>query len=478
MSQLNKKIMRGGAQLFAGQIGVQLLRFVRNFILARLLVPEDFGLASTFAVTMTALELLSDLSLEKMIVRDPDGNEERLQATLTTLSMIRFALLALIVYVSAGWLADIYDVPQAREAYQIFTIVPLIRMFTHLDTFRVQREMNFNIEIYANIISQVVGLIVAGLFAYYTRDYKSVLWGVIAQSLALVAITHMMATRPFRVGWHKEYATRALSFGWPLMVNGFVLMLVTQADRVLVGAALGMGDLAIYTIAVLLVTVAGSSLYRVVSTVSLPWLSGVQDDPEAFQAQYTQLAHVIGLITVLFFVPITLLGSDVIAFVFGADYLGATVLIALLSTGMSLKFMRCLFVNAFLALGKTRDLMLSETTRVTGIILAAVVLYFGGGLLEVAMATVTGELVAFGFCVWKIASGNVRTHPGTYLWVWGMLLLAAGLLMVLPASPLIHFLVAGALVAVYFTLRVITVPSLLEQAKGLLELIVARRASG
>ena len=466
VAQFNKKIMRGSIQLFAGQLGVQLIRFVRNFILARLLVPDDFGVASTFAVTMTALELLSDLSLEKMIVRDPEGDNERFQATLTLLSMIRFALLAVLVFASAGWLADIYDVPEAKTAYQIFTIVPILRMFIHLDTFRVQREMNFNIEIYSNVASQVIGLIVAAIAAYILRDYTAVLWGVITQTIALVAITHAMATRPFRIAWETEYARRALIFGWPLVVNGLVLMLVSQADRVLVGAALGMTELAIYTIAVLLVTVAGSSLYKIISPISLPWLSAVHEDPGAFQARFIELGHVIGLITVVVFVPITLMGSDVVAFIFGEEYLGAVILIGLLSTGMAIKVMRSLYVNAFLASGQTRDLMLSETARVLGILLAALVLYLGGGLVWVGLATLSGELAAYLFCALRMRP-TARTPVTVYAGCLAALGLALALLAFVPSGAIAHFLLASLLVALYVIWRVATVESLRAQALSL-----------
>lgn len=470
MAEFNNKILRGGAQLFAGQIGVQLIRFFRNFILARLLVPEDFGVASTFAVTLTALELLSDLSLEKMIVRDPQGDEERFQATLTTLSMIRFALLGLAIYLTAGWLADIYDVPEAKAAYQIFALVPIIRMFTHLDMYRAQRRMNFNIEIYAHISSQIIGLIVATILAYLTRDFTAVLWGSMAQSLALVVITHIMASRPFRAAWDPEFATRALVFGWPLMVNGFVLMLVSLADRVLVGAVLGMTDLAVYTIAVLLVTVAGSSLHRVVSTVSLPGLSAVQDDASAFQAQYTLLGHVVGAIAVFFFVPITLLGSDVIAFIFGAKYLGPTILVGVLSIGMAIKFMRTPFVTGFLANSRTKDLMLSETVRIVGIILAAAVILIGGNLVQVAMAINFGECVAFGFCVLRMRSAKasaLRTPFTVYVPAMAALGLALLVQLMIPDALILRFFIACLIVAVYLVWVIATVPALRSMILGL-----------
>ena len=469
----NRKIMFGGAQLFAGQIASQVLAFLRNFIVARLLVPEDFGVASTFAVTITALELLSDFSLEKIIVRDRKGDEKQFQATITMLNMLRYLILSAAIFFSAGWIANLFEVPEAKTAYQILAAVPIIRGFVHLDVFRMQREMNFTMEIVAHVGSQFAGLVVASILAYLTRDYTSVLWGVIAQSLVMVVITHIMAGRRYSLAFNREYAIAALIFGWPLMVNGIVLMLSTQADRVLVGAYLGMTDLAQYTIAALLVSVPGSSLYRIVSTLALPWLSKEQDNHGAFQSKYDTLGHVVGLIAVTVFVPIALIGSDVIAFAFGSGYLGNWVLIGWLAVAMAIRFMRCRIVNALLANGNTKDLMLSETARIVGIVLAYFALVMGGGLLEVGICMCIGEIVAYVVCIIRLnalKTGPVQTHVSTYGSAMIALAVAIMVLTLFPHSLLIRFGAACLIVAVFAGMQVMFVPAIRAQIRFLPEM--------
>ena len=471
MTQTSTQIMRGTAHLALGQVGVQLIRFVRNFVLVYLLTPEEFGIASTFALVLLSLEFLSDLSLEKLIVRDPKGDTPEMMAAITLLSMARFFILALAIFLGAGWIAAIFDVPQAADAYRLFALVPIIRGFIHLDMFRVQREMNFTLEVYANVASQIVGLVVAGLWAWATGHFIAVVWGAIAQTIALVIFTHLMAKRPFRMAWHPDYARNALIFGWPLMVNGLVLMLVSTADRVLVGAALGMVDLAVYTIAVLFVTVAGSSLIRIASSVALPWMSAAQEDAALFQARHSQLGHAIGVVAVFFFVPITLLGADVVAIIFGDDYKGPLLLVGLIACAMAVKFMRSLFVTSFLANGQTKDLMLSETARVVGIVLAVVLLYvFDGGLIEVAFATCLGDLVAYVFCLMRMASGKqpVATPAGVYLPALAALALALLALYLLPDALLLRFAIASLMVGGYIMWRVMRVPELLDAAHDIL----------
>jgi len=247
------RILRGGVTLFASQLAIQFLSFLRNMIIARLLFPEDFGIASTFAVTTTALELMSDFSLGKAIVRDKNGDDPLYQSTVVTFSLVRGVLLAVLLYFSAGWLANLFGIPEAKFAYQILSVSPLIRAFIHMDMYRVQRKMDFSVEIMAHLASQIIGLIVGVVVAYLTRDYIAMLWGVIFQTTALVLTTHYMAERKYEIKPNRDYMMSALQFGWPIMINGIVLMLATQADRFLVGSELGMLELAHYAVVMMLV---------------------------------------------------------------------------------------------------------------------------------------------------------------------------------------------------------------------------------
>ena len=57
------------------------LSFVRNIIVARLISPQDFGIAATFAITMSLLEMISDLAADRLIIQAKDGEDPQLQAT-------------------------------------------------------------------------------------------------------------------------------------------------------------------------------------------------------------------------------------------------------------------------------------------------------------------------------------------------------------------------------------------------------------
>ncbi len=97
---------------------VQALRFVRNVILARLLTPADFGVASTFWLTTGFLATLTQFGVEQMLIRDKEGDKENVGATAQSFFLLRSILIGTIIFVFAGPLMLLLGAPEATNAFR------------------------------------------------------------------------------------------------------------------------------------------------------------------------------------------------------------------------------------------------------------------------------------------------------------------------------------------------------------------------
>lgn len=389
-----EKLVKGGVQLLGSQGVVQFLSLARNFCIARLISQEDFGIAATFALTLSMIELIGDFSFDKLLIQDRDGENPTMQAVLQMLTLVRGILIGAAIFAAAGPIADIFDVPEAADAYRWLALAPVLKGFMHLDVRRVQRSLNFSAEIRLQIASQAIAFAVAVGLAWLWRDYMAVLWAVIAQAAVQGPGAHLLARRPYRMALRSAEVIKALRFGWPLMLNGFVLVLATQGDRALIGARLSMVDLAVYTALAMLVSALQLPVLKVTSSLTLPWLAAVQGDP-LLARRSALTVSALALMAVLIFVPFVLFGSDAAALVFGPEYRGPATLAGWLAFGAALRVLRGGPVIISLAVGDTKNLMLSNIVRGIGIVLAALALSFGGSLTIVAAAMCAGEFAAY-----------------------------------------------------------------------------------
>ena len=389
-----RQLLRGGMVLSAGSAFSQVLSLVRNLAVARLVSPDQFGIAVTFALTLSMLEAAFAHGFDKLLVQDKDGDKEPLQAMLHAVLVGRGLLIGGMMFAAAPWIAGVFDVPEATLAYQLLAIVPVARGFMHMDVKRIQRQMLFAPDILSRLISQAVGVVVAIGYAWVFRDYWGMLWGVMSQTILLTALTQYYAERRYSVGWTRIYTHRMVHFSVPLMINGLVMILSDQATRILVGARLSVSQLAIFSAAIMPLEAGLAFLAQVFGDLSVPWLAQARETPDTFRQRHALLGTAICVTTVALFAPFALIGVEVTRLIFGSDYIGATDIFAWLALAFGLRFLRVWPIATAISLGDTRNLMISNLARSVGIVLAVILLEMGLGVTGAAMATAGGEGLA------------------------------------------------------------------------------------
>jgi len=86
---IKETAIRGTLFLGGGRLIDRGLQFLRNIIVARLVSPEDFGIAALFVMTISFLEMFSNLAVDTLLVQSPQGNKSRFQQTSQLMMAIR-----------------------------------------------------------------------------------------------------------------------------------------------------------------------------------------------------------------------------------------------------------------------------------------------------------------------------------------------------------------------------------------------------
>ncbi|OAD23988.1 polysaccharide biosynthesis protein, partial [Candidatus Thiomargarita nelsonii] len=292
---LRAEILKGGSILTVGQVIAQLLMFVRNIILARMLTPEDMGIAATFAITISLLEMSSNLGVEMLLVQAQDGDDPQLQAVSHLFQVSRGLLMGAIILALAPIIARMFDTPQAVWAFQYVAIVPVLQGFMHLDWKRVQRNLTFIPSVIVEIAPQAIITLAAWPMVIWLGDYSAILWLVIIQALMMLLASHIVAKRNYQVSWNRVYASRLLAFGWPLLINGLLMFGVFQGDRLIVGTAYSMAELGVFSVAFALVMMIAMTLAKLASALLLPLFSRVQAEQETLRRYFRLSVQILAL---------------------------------------------------------------------------------------------------------------------------------------------------------------------------------------
>lgn len=241
------RFLKSASVLAVSQGLVAASSFLRNVVIARHISVADFGVATTFALTMSLVEMTSTLALDRVLVQDDDGASDAMLAS--ALSFCKGLITGGILFGIAGPVAHVFELPEVTWAFRLLGLVPVIRGLVHWDMVVRQRKMDFKATAIVDAVPQLASVLVAYLAARSLGDYRVMLVVVLAQVLGTTLLSHVLATRPYRWLLRRDLAKKKLDFGWPLLVNGLLMFGIFQGDRVVVGALFDMHTLGWYSVA-------------------------------------------------------------------------------------------------------------------------------------------------------------------------------------------------------------------------------------
>src|SRR3974390_2466706 len=169
---LRSSLFKGGSQLAIGQMMSQAFSFLRNLIIARIITPADFGIAATFAMTVSLVEMVSSIAAETLIIQASDGDEPRLGRTSQSIKAGRGLINGFIMLLLADPVATLFGVPQARWAFRCLAIFPLARGLASLDMYRLQRGLRFWPTVLTDLGSNGIWTLIALALAFWLRNYS------------------------------------------------------------------------------------------------------------------------------------------------------------------------------------------------------------------------------------------------------------------------------------------------------------------
>ncbi|QDV27328.1 oligosaccharide flippase family protein [Aureliella helgolandensis] len=389
-----RKYLGGGALLTTGGLLSALCSFVRNIFIARMLSLEDFGIAATFAMTTSLIEMSSDMALDRLLVQADDGDDPKLQATAQAFQAVRGLTGCLFMILLAQPFAALMGIPEVTWAFRTLAIVPLMRGFIHLDMYRQQREMKFAPSVGADAGPQLAMTALAIPLAAWFGDYRAVLVLTILQFALQLLISHYVAMRRYAWHWDAVVVRRILHFGWPLLTNGFLLFGIFQGDRMIVATWFSMEELGWYSAAFSLTMMPTLVLAKVLRTYFLPLLARKKNDLPEFSILFERVCIAVAGLAGCFVLGFILGGPAFLQILYGARYAPAAAVIPWFAMLQALRLCRVGPSIAAMALGETKNMMYANFVRCISIPAGVLSAYLGYSIPFVAGLAAGGELLA------------------------------------------------------------------------------------
>jgi O-antigen/teichoic acid export membrane protein len=384
---------------------------VRNIILARLISPADFGIAAVLSVTLQMVEMFSNVAGDMLLIQAKDGDQEQLQGTAQALRVGRAVVNGLVIFALAWPAARLFGVPQATWAFRCLGLLPLLRGLFHLDMSRLRRHFRFAPSVITDAGANWCATLVAIPIAFWLRSYAAMLWALLIQAAVATALSHLLAERRYRWAWNRDCWRRIVSFGWPLMINGILIFGIFEGDRLIIGSAgrlfsassFTLADVGAYSVAFSLTMAPTMFTANIGSSLLLPFLSRVQDDKCVFRQRYIVCCQAVCIVAAIGSIGFITLGGKVLTTLYGTKYVAGGAIIGWLGGMWAMRIIRVAPTLAAMALGDTKNALISNVARVLSIIGMLVAAATGAGLQWIAISGLCGEILALLASVWRLS---------------------------------------------------------------------------
>lgn len=293
---LGRKVTHAVSWLAVAQVAQRATTLVVTAILARRLLPADFGLIALTLLSVNFISYFQDMGLSAALIQRSDLEKDHLD-TAFWINVGGGLILGLLGVASAPLISAIFREPRLTTLLMVMMITLPINGLGWASHSLLQRRLAFR----SISIIEWVSVVLSGVTAVTLALVGIGVWALVAQNIVLSVISS--SGRLIAAGWRPGFSFSKKRFrelfSFSSGALGFFLVnhAMRNIDKAIIGGVLGTTALGFYTIAYNLILLPGMTICGLVGKVMFPALSSVQTDMARFRRAYLRMARTVAFCT-------------------------------------------------------------------------------------------------------------------------------------------------------------------------------------
>ena len=286
---LGKKTVSGIAWTFSQQFSVQLITFIVQIVLARLLSPKEFGLIAMLAVFIGIGNSLVDSGLTSSLIRTPDAGQ-RDYSTVFFINLAGSIIVYFSLFFAAPLIAEFYNQGELLiSIIRVYTLSFIIRAFVSVQTTILTKAMNFKIQMMMQIPSVIAGAAVGIFLAYRGYGVWSLVWYELTHT-SLFTLQHWFHSKWYpQLIFDRQRLKQHFLFGYKLTLAGILNIIFNNIYTLVIGKFYSAGQLGFYNRADTFRMMPVQNISTALSKVTYPMFALIQDDDVKLRSAYKKL---------------------------------------------------------------------------------------------------------------------------------------------------------------------------------------------
>ena len=350
---LKKKVINGLVWSFTSQIVKVGGQFIITITLMRLLSPSDFGFLGMAMAFTGFAAVFSDMGIGSALIQKQDTDENHLSSAFWLNIVVGISLTFIMITVSP-LIARFYNTPQLEPIIMVMSLNFFLASFSVVQRALLTKEMDFKRLIARDIIAVIAGGSVGIALAYYGFG----IWSLVYQILAYTIINNIILWNISPWKPKMLFSRRAINdiFTYSANLTGFNIInyLARNVDYLLIGKFLGAEALGFYALAYKLMMVPLQNISAVISKVTFPAYSRIQNDIKKLSEVYLKTVKAVSLITFPMMFGLFVVAPEFVIVIFGPKWEPSILIVRIFCICGALQSIGALSGSIYQSLNETR----------------------------------------------------------------------------------------------------------------------------
>ncbi|MCH8566877.1 MAG: lipopolysaccharide biosynthesis protein [Balneolales bacterium] len=327
---LKGRSVQGGVRTVGAQLFSFTVNIVTTIFLARLLLPEDYGLIAMVTAFTGFILIFKDLGMAQAIIQK-DGLTQRLVSMVFWFNFFVSILLGLIIVAMGPLLVWFYDEPRLFNIAALYSFAALFGGLSTQHSALLSRQMKFGELASITMAASFFSLMPALYMAWAGYGY----WALVAINILNPAITCVMLW--VKCDWRPSFSRidsrikEMVGFGAGISGFSMINYFSRNLDNVLIGRYIGTDALGLYSKAYQILMLPITQLRDPLNAVGIPALSALAKEPEKFRNYYREYVFLLAFFSMPIVVFLFVTANPIILFLLGENWIQAAGIFQLLA---------------------------------------------------------------------------------------------------------------------------------------------------
>jgi len=316
---LKQKTISGLIWSFIDSIAGQGITFIVGIILARILSPKEFGLIGMLTIFIAISQTFIDSGFRQALIRKQNCTQTD-YSTVFYFNIIIGLLVYILLFISASSIGQFFNEPSLKELLKVLGLSLIINSFTIIQSTLLTKRIDFKLQ--ANI--SVISSIISGIISIYMASTGWGVWSLVALTLVKSLINAVLLWfwnkwKPI-LSFSQKSFKEMFSFGSKLLVSGLIETIYRNVFYLVIGKFFTAVELGYYTRADQFQSLPSSNLQGIISRVSYPVLTTIQDDIPRLREAYKNILRSTMLITFILMLGMSAIARPLILTLIGEKW--------------------------------------------------------------------------------------------------------------------------------------------------------------